>query len=301
MKVSEELIFRLTMAKAAPKTEEKTLKPGVERLEDGTIKVTLVLPQTDIAKTGTVVIDDLAKQTNVAGFRKGKAPANLAASHLNPEAVQEEILKRLLPEAYMKAVEEHKLKPIMNPKMHVEKIEEGQDWIFNALTCEMPEVDPGDYKKNVQAVTAKSKIVIPGKENENKKPALEDFMKVILADAKVRVPQVLIDQEADRLLSQLLNDIKRLGLSLDQYLGTTNRKPEDLREEYAKRAEEDIKLEFVLQKIAELEKVSIEEQEIDEAIAKAKSPQEKQSMEQNRYLLAGILRQQKTLDLLMNL
>ncbi len=289
------------MAKAEPKTAEKTLKPGVEKLEDGTIKVTLVIPQADIAKVGSVVIDDLAKQTNVAGFRKGKAPTNLAASQLNPEAVQEEILKRLLPDAYMKAVEEHKLKPIMNPKMHVEKIEEGQDWVFNALTCEMPEVNAGDYKKNVKDVTAKSKIIVPGKENEAKKPPMDEIMKAVLADAKVRVPQVLIDQEADRLLSQLLNDIKRLGLSLDQYLGTTNRKPEDLRAEYAKRAEEDIKLEFVLQKIAELEKVSIEEAEIEEAIAKAKSPQEKQSMEQNRYLLAGILRQQKTLDLLMNL
>lgn len=276
-------------------------KSQLEKQPDGTIKITLTLPQNAIAQVGTVVIDDLAKQTNVAGFRKGKAPVDVAAQHLNPELIREEILKRLLPQAYMEAVEEHKLKPIMNPKMQVEKIEEGQDWVFNALTCEMPEVDAGDYKKNVQKVTAKSKIIVPGKENEAKKPNIDEIMKVLLEDAKVKVPQVLIDQEADRLLSQLLNDIKRLGLSLDQYLGSTNRKPEDLRAEYAKRAEEDIKLEFVLQKIAELEKVSIEEKEIEEAIAKAKDPNEKASMEQNRYLLAGILRQQKTLDLLMNL
>lgn len=290
------------MATTQPKTEEKvSKKPVVERQDDGTIKVTLTIPQEDVAKVGTVVIDDLAKQTNVAGFRKGKAPAEVAANHMNPEVIREEILKRLLPAAYMKAVEENNLKPIMNPKMHVEKIEEGQDWIFNALTCEMPEVDPGDYKKNVKGVTAKSKIVIPGKENEAKKPPLEEIMKVILSDAKVKVPAVLVDQEADRLLSQLLNDIKRLGLSLDQYLGSTNRKPEDLRAEYAKRAEEDIKLEFILQKIAELEKVTVEDKEIEEAISKAKDPNERASMEQNRYLLAGILRQQKTLDLLMNL
>jgi FKBP-type peptidyl-prolyl cis-trans isomerase (trigger factor) len=289
------------MATAQPKKEEKaSKKPTVERQDDGTIKVTLVIPQEDVAKVGTVVIDDLAKRTNVAGFRKGKAPAEVAANHMNPEVIREEILKRLLPAAYMKAVEENNLKPIMNPKMHVEKIEEGQDWIFNALTCEMPEVDPGDYKKNVKAVTSKSKIIIPGKE-EAKKPPMEEVMKTILADAKVKVPAVLVDQEADRLLSQLLNDIKRLGLSLDQYLGSTNRKPEDLRAEYAKRAEEDIKLEFILQKIAEVEKVTVEDKEIEEAISKAKDPNERASMEQNRYLLAGILRQQKTLDLLMNL
>lgn len=276
-------------------------KTQLERQEDGTLKITLTIPQDAINKARDAVIEDLAKQVNVAGFRKGKAPTKVAASQLNPEAVREEILKKLLPKAYMDAVEEHKLRPIMNPKMQVEKIEEGQDWIFNALTCEMPEVDAGNYTKNVQKVTAKSKIVIPGKENEAKKPELQEVMKAVLEDAKVRMPAILVEQEADRLLSQLLNDIKRLGLSLDQYLATTNRKPEDLRAEYAKRAEEDIKLEFVLQKIAELEKVTIEEKEIEEAIAKAKDSNERQSMEQNRYLLAGILRQQKTLDLLMNL
>jgi FKBP-type peptidyl-prolyl cis-trans isomerase (trigger factor) len=286
---------------------EKTVKSAkptrtqIERLGDGTIKIVLTLPQEDVAKTGTVVIDELAKHANVAGFRKGKAPTDLAANHLNPEAVREEILKKLLPQAYMEAVEEHKLKPIMNPKMHIEKIEEGKDWVFNALTAEMPEVNPGDYKKNVKAVTAKSKIVIPGKENEAKKPPMDEIMKAILSDAKVQVPGVLVEQEADRLLSQLLNDIKRLGLSLDQYLGTTNRKPDDLRAEYAKRAEEDIKLEFILQKIAELEKITVEDREIEEAIQKAQDPAEKANMEANRYLLAGILRQQKTLDLLMNL
>jgi len=274
----------------------------LERQKDGTIKITITLSQDKIAVTGNTVIDDLAKQSEVAGFRKGKAPKEMAASRLNPDQVREEILKRLLPQAYIEAVQEHKLNPIMNPKMHIEKVEEGKDWVFYALTCEMPEITLGSYKENVKKLTAKSKIIIPGKEQEaNKKPPLEEVMKAILSDTKVQIPQVLIDQEADRLLSQLLNDIKRLGLNLDQYLGSTNRKPEDLRAEYVKRAEEDIKLEFVLQKIAEVEKITVEEKEIDEAIQTAKDPAEKQNLSANKYVLAGILRQQKTLDFLMNL
>jgi len=273
----------------------------LEKQKDGTIKITITLLHEKIAQAHNTVIDDLAKQTNVAGFRKGKAPKEMAAARLNPENVREEVLKRLLPQAYIEAVQEHKLNPIMNPKMHVEKIEEGQDWIFYALTCEMPEITLGDFKTAVKKITAKSKIIIPGKEEENKKPNLDDIMKAVLTDAKVQIPGILIEQEADRLLSQLLNDIKRLGLNLDQYLASTNRKPEDLRAEYAKRAEDDIKLEFVLQKIAELEKVTVEEKEIEEAIEKAKDPAEKQNLTANKYLLAGILRQQKTLDLLMNL
>jgi len=273
----------------------------LEKQKDGTLKITITLPHDKIAEAQNAVVDDLAKQANVAGFRKGKAPVEMAAAQLNPENIREEVLKRLLPKAYIDAVQEHKLNPIMNPKMHVEKIEEGKDWVFFALTCEMPEITLGNYKEEVKKLNAKSKIIIPGKEEENKKPNLDEIMKAVLTGAQMQIPGILIEQEADRLLSQLLNDIKRLGLSLDQYLGSTNRKPEDLRAEYAQRAENDIKLEFVLQKIAELEKVTVEDTEVEEAIQKAQDPAEKQNLTNNKYLLAGILRQQKTLDLLMNL
>ncbi len=102
-------------------------------------------------------------------------------------------------------------------------------------------------------------------------------------------------------MSQLLSDIKKLGLSLDQYLASTKRSPDDLRAEYTKRAESDMKLEFVLQKIAEIEKITVENKEIEDAIQKAKSPEEKTHLEGNKYMLAAILRRQKTLDCLMNL
>jgi FKBP-type peptidyl-prolyl cis-trans isomerase (trigger factor) len=276
-------------------------KSTIEKKDDGTVSVTLTIPHDSVKKARADVVKEMATQADLPGFRKGKAPEKLVEEKLNPDSVREEILKKILPQVYMEAIEEHKLKPIMNPKLHVEKIEDDKDWVVTALTCELPAVDPGPYKANIQNITAKSKIVIPGKEEENKKPATEEILKVVLDGAKVKIPGILVEQEADRLIAQLLDDIKRLGLSLDQYLGSTKRNPQDLRAEYASRAENDIKLEFVLQKIAEDAKISVDPKEIEEAIEKAKNPEERQSMEANRYLLAGILRQQKTLDFLMNL
>ena len=277
----------------------------IDRQPDGTIKLTITIPKESIAKAREKTIVDASKQASVPGFRKGKAPEKLVEEKLNKEHINEDVLKDLLPEHYQKAVAEHQLRPIMNPKVHIEKIDDpsagsGQgDWVFDALTCEAPEVEAGDYKKSVKEVTAKSKIIIPGKEPQ--KPSFEDIAKAILAVSTVKVPLILLEQETDRLLSQLLNDIKKLGLNLEQYLGSTKRTPEDLRQEYSKRAEDDMKLEFVLQKIAELEKITVEEKEINEAIQKAKSEEEKKHLEGNKYLLAAILRQQKTLDFLMSL
>ncbi len=277
-----------------------TDKTTIEKQKDGTIKITITLPQSDIKKSWEQVIGEMAKNATVPGFRKGQAPSHLVADKLNTDQVREEVIKKLLPAAYTKAVTENKLKPIMNPKIHVEKLTEGEDWVFHALTTEMPEVKIGDYKDKVKTITAKSKILLPGKE-EPKKPSLQEIIAAVLSVSDATIPSVLIEQEADRLLSKLLDDVKRLGLSLDQYLASTKRTAEDLRAEYAKKAAEDIKLEFVLAKISEQEKIIISDKEIEEAIQKAKSPEEKQNLEQNKYTLAGILRQQKTLDFLMGL
>ncbi len=274
-------------------------KSLIERQPDGTIKLTITIPQELIGKMREKAIIAASRQASVPGFRKGKAPEKLVEEKLNKEQIKEDVLKELIPMHYQQAVMEHQLRPIMNPKIHIDKIEEDKDWVFEAITCEAPSVETGDYKKNVQKITAKSKIIIPGKEVQ--KPSFEEIAKAVLETSTVKVPGILLEQETDRLLAQLLNDIKKLGLNLEQYLASTKRTPDDLRAEYAKRAEDDMKLEFVLQKIAELEKITVEEKEIEEAIQKAKSPEEKQNLENNKYLLAAILRQQKTLDFLMGL
>jgi trigger factor len=105
------------------------------------------------------------------------------------------------------------------------------------------------------------------------------------------------------LISQIYStkNIKSLGLTLEQYLGSTNKTPEKLREDFAEKAQNDIKIEFVLAKIAETEKITVEEKEIEEAIHTAKTDAERANLEQNRHLLSSIIRQQKTLDFLRNL
>jgi len=271
----------------------------LQKDSDGTIKLTITLPVADIKKAETEEIEKAVKNAILPGFREGKAPRELVEEKLDKEKIQGEILKKLLPQAYIKAVEEHKVKPIINPKIHVQKIEKDKDWIFTAETCEMPEITLNKYKDAVQKITAKSKIVIPGKETP--KPNLEEIIQALLKEVKVVIPALLIDNEVERQLSQLLAEIKKLGLTLDQYLGSTGKTPQSVRDEYASKAQNDLRLEFALQKIADTEKLTVEEKEIDEAILKAKDDTEKKQLEQNKYLLASILRQQKTLDFIKSL
>lgn len=279
--------------------EAKKPAATFKREADGSIVLTVTIPAATIAKAREEVIESAVKNTTLPGFRQGKAPRQMVEKSLDPEKVREEILKQALPQAYINAVKEHNLNPIINPKIHVDSIEEGKDWTFTATTCEVPEVKLNKYKDAVGKITAKSKIAIPGKEPQQ--PNFDDIMKTLMETVSITIPEILIEGEVDRLLSQLLNEIKSLGLSLDQYLASTGKSVDVLREEYKKRAENDIKIEFALQKIAEEEKISVSQEELNEALAKAKDDAERQQLQANMYLLANILRQQKTLDFLKNL
>lgn len=273
----------------------------LERQENETLKLTITIPQDLVKKTRETVVEQMAKSAHIAGFRKGKAPKKIVEEKLDEAKVQEEVLKQLLPQSYVAAVQEHKLQPIMNPRIHVEKLGKDEDWQFVALTCEAPEIDLGNYKDAIKSITAKAKIIIPGKENQQKEPVFDEIVKALLDAVSVKIPQILIDQETEKLLAQTLDDIKRLGLNLDQYLSSTGRTAEQLKADYAQRAQNDITFEFALQKIAEVENIRVDDKEVDEAITKAKDEQERMHMEANRYLLTSILRQQKTLDFLKNL
>lgn len=271
----------------------------INRLPDGTIELKVTIPATLIKKTREEVMAQVASTAKVAGFRPGKAPKKVVEETADKAKVREEVLRVLIPQTYIEAVQEHQLKPIVNPKIHVDELDDDKDWSFTATTCEMPKVELGKYKEAVKNVTAKSKIIVPGKEES--KPDLDTIVKELVGAVTVTIPSILTDYEADRLLSQTLDEIKKLGLSLDQYLSSTGKTPEQLREEYVAKATMDMKLEFALQQIADTEKIVVDQKEIEEAIAKAKDPAEKTHLESNKYLLANIIRQQKTLDFLQNL
>lgn len=268
--------------------------------EDNTITIKVSIPWEEVKKTEAEVIEEMAKNANIPGFRKGKAPKKVVEQKLDKTAVKEEVLRHLLPKGYLDAIQKHNLRPIIDPKIHVEgELKEGEDWVFEAITCEKPEIALGKYKENIQKITAKSKIVVPGKEPEPAK--FEDIVKALLESITAKIPTIILEREVDRLLAQTIDDVKKLGLSLDQYLASTGRNSDTLRAEYAAKAEGDIKLEFALQQIAEEEKIVAADEDIQKAINAAKDPAEKKNLEENRYLLASIIRQQKTLDFLKNL
>jgi FKBP-type peptidyl-prolyl cis-trans isomerase (trigger factor) len=272
---------------------------AIEKQGNGNIVLTITVQWAQVAKTKTIVVEEMTNSAQLPGFRKGKAPKKLVEEKLNKEKVNEEVLRKILPQGYVEAVKEHKLNPVVSPRIQIVTMEEGKDWQFVATTCEAPKIDLKDYKDNIKKINAKSKILIPGKEPTP--PNLDEVITELLKSVSMQIPQIIIDSETERLLAQTLDEIKRLGLTLDQYLASTGKTAEALKEEYAAKAKNDIGFEFALRQIAQAENITVEDKEIDEAVNQGKTEEEKKNLASNKYLLASIIRQQKTLDFLKNL
>ena len=278
---------------------------GIQKSADGTIELTITIPWAEIQSTYQVVVDETVANSEISGFRKGKAPKKMVEENLDKTKIYEETIKRLVPKSYTDAVTEVNVTPIMMPQIDLKSAEEGKDWVVIAKTCEKPTVTLKDYKKAVSDLKAAKtkKLFIPGdaepKDEEPKGPTVDEVLDALLTGVSVEIPTILIDHEVTHQLSQLVDQTKKLGLTVEQYLASTSRTAESVRAEYAGIAKRNLSLEFALEAIADAEKIDVSNEEIDKVLSSAKTPEERKNLENQRYYLTSLIRRQKTLDRLV--
>ncbi|WP_121605443.1 trigger factor [Virgibacillus sp. Bac332] len=88
----------------------------------------------------------VSKDVQIPGFRKGKIPRGLFEKRFGVESLYQDAVDIVLPDAYMKAVEETGIEPVAQPDVDIETIEKGQPLVFTAKVTVKPEVKLGDYK-----------------------------------------------------------------------------------------------------------------------------------------------------------
>ena len=281
---------------------------ALNKQADGTIELTITVPKKRVSEAYQKTLSRLAKETEIKGFRKGKAPLKKVEENIGKTKVYEEVLKNLIPKVYVEAVKEQKIKPIINPQISVVSLEEGKDWQIKATTCELPEVDLGNYKQAVKKVLASEKIWVPGKDEEEKTQEKESermgkIFQTLLKVTKIQVPELVIQEEVTRMLSRLIDQTRRLGLTVEQYLASIGKTSDQLRQEYHLQAEESLKLELILSAIADKEKIAVSDGEVEKMIEVAPDEKSKKTMEAptQRAYIRQLLRKQKVIDILSKL
>ncbi|SER91434.1 trigger factor [Salipaludibacillus aurantiacus] len=88
----------------------------------------------------------VVKKVNVPGFRKGRVPRPIFEQRFGVEALYQDALDILLPQAYSEAVEESGIEPVDRPDIDIDEMEKGKPLVFTATVTVKPEVNLGEYK-----------------------------------------------------------------------------------------------------------------------------------------------------------
>lgn len=117
-----------------------------EKKEGNEGLLTVTVPAEKVNKALDQAFKKVVKQINVPGFRKGKVPRPIFEQRFGVEALYQDAIDILLPDAYGEAIDETDIKPVAQPEVSVTQIEKGKDFIFEARVTVEPEVKLGDYK-----------------------------------------------------------------------------------------------------------------------------------------------------------
>ncbi|MGV3294328.1 trigger factor [Streptococcus pluranimalium] len=120
--------------------------------------VTFTIGQDKIKPALDQAFNKVKKDLNAPGFRKGHMPRAIFNQRFGEEALYEDALNAILPEAYEAAIAELGLDVVAQPKIDVKSMEKGQDWEITAEVVTKPEVKLGDYKDLEVSVDASKEV-----------------------------------------------------------------------------------------------------------------------------------------------
>jgi len=131
-----------------------------------------------------------------------------------------------------------------------------------------------------------------------------DYEEAILQEVEkitsVELPDILIQDELNRMLVSLQRRVADMGLLLDDYLKGQNKSLEQIKNEWKPQAEKNVRMELGLADIARQENVTITDAELQAEVDKIQDAKVKKQFEaqEPRLHLRHALRQTRTLDLL---
>lgn len=134
------------------KIEKKNLPKSV-------VEFTIVVDETEFETYHKRGFEAVQAMVEVDGFRKGNAPEELIVKKYGDMIIREEMANIALRDAYIKAIEEHKISPITEPTVSITKLAKGNPLELTISVSVMPEITVPDYKKVAKGVKVDDKDV----------------------------------------------------------------------------------------------------------------------------------------------
>jgi trigger factor len=144
------------------------MKASVEEISSIKKKVSIEIPEDQVAKEVDSAYKDLGKRAKIKGFRPGKVPRNILERYFK-DYVKAEVIQKLIEETYPKALSETRLEPVSPPVVDPGEFEGGKPFQYSAVIEIKPDIQLGGY----------TELKIEGKKEEVKDEEVEERLKAL--------------------------------------------------------------------------------------------------------------------------
>jgi trigger factor len=142
------------------------MKASVEEISPIKRKISVEIPEDQVAKEVDFFYKDLGKKAKIKGFRPGKVPRNILERYFK-DYVKAEVIQKLIEESYPKALSETDLQPVSPPAIDPGEFEGGKPFQYSAVIEIKPDVKLEGY----------TGLKIEGKKEEVKDEEVEERLK----------------------------------------------------------------------------------------------------------------------------
>ena len=365
--------------------------------EKGKVEIKVDVAKATFEQSYNQTLGKFSQETNIAGFRPGKAPADVVENKVGLNKILNETASSLISKHLSAILDKEKLIPLDSPKIAVNTLAKSSPFSFTASFTQKPKVKVGSWKtikvkkvavkevtekdidesiKNIyeawvkqNATTDKGQLTVDKQEETNDQKLGTKFIydahgnKVFFEDKKtlrsssnqdstaglkindefakaigardlghlgeivkkdletlvadqveakleseifdkmievviIEVPDILVDDELNRILIRLNSELERQKKKLEDYLAEQGTTLDALKAKWRSQAEKNVKISLILEQIGQDEKVQVLPSEVEQALkgVNATNLTEDQKRDLERYLAVSIF-QAKTLDL----
>ena len=132
------------------------------------------------------------------------------------------------------------------------------------------------------------------KEQEKQRTAVIDR---IINETELTLPDVIVDNEVERMMAQLKQDIENAGYTYENYLEQVGKSEDDIKQEWRPQAEKRAKTQLILNKIAAQEEVTPDTDEVNQQLEQIMQQHPDADREKARTFVETQLMNQKVLEL----
>ena len=239
-------------------------------------------------QNGDIAVIDYEGSVDGVPFEGGKAenyPLTIGSGTFIP-GFEEQVIG-------MEKGETKDIKVTFPEEYHAEDVK-GKEAVFKVTVSEVkeikiPELDAEFFADlgmedvdTKEALEAKiSENLLMHKENDIENKYIDELLDAAAKEVEVEIPEVMTEEELDRMMDQYKQNLAAQGLSLEQFYQFTGSDEKALRDQMIPEANKRIKQRLMLEEIAKQEKIEISDEEADK---EAEKYAEKYQMEKEEFL-----------------